>query len=368
MKIGIIDADLLDNGTRHPNLALMKISSYQKSIGNEVKLLEKYSDEAEYDLVYVSKVFSFSKVPDFIHDNDKFILGGTGFEHIERNLCSEIEHSMPDYTLYDEYVQKQIHLGNKSKAYFNDYLNYSIGFTTRGCFRKCAFCVNKKYDRVKKHSNVNEFLDLNRKYINLWDDNFLGYSNWHEVLEELNSTGRPFQFRQGLDIRLMTEEKAIIFSNSRYHGDYIFAFDHIKDAKLIQEKLKIWRTKVKKTTKLYVLCAFESTDIVDINNTFERIKILMEYGCLPYIMRYESYKGSQHENLYTQLARWCNQPSIFKKMSFRQFSERNQYYHKNKNTLCKCYETFLYYQENYPELAKEYFDIRFEDLNKYKKN
>ena len=24
--IGIIDADLLDNGTRHPNLALMKIS------------------------------------------------------------------------------------------------------------------------------------------------------------------------------------------------------------------------------------------------------------------------------------------------------------------------------------------------------
>ena len=28
--IGIIDADLLDNGTRHPNLALMKIRGYQK--------------------------------------------------------------------------------------------------------------------------------------------------------------------------------------------------------------------------------------------------------------------------------------------------------------------------------------------------
>ena len=25
MKIGVIDADLLDNGTRHPNLALMKL-------------------------------------------------------------------------------------------------------------------------------------------------------------------------------------------------------------------------------------------------------------------------------------------------------------------------------------------------------
>ena len=30
MNIGIIDADLLDKGTRHPNLALMKISAYYK--------------------------------------------------------------------------------------------------------------------------------------------------------------------------------------------------------------------------------------------------------------------------------------------------------------------------------------------------
>lgn len=30
MNIGIIDADFLDNGTRHPNLALMKISGYYK--------------------------------------------------------------------------------------------------------------------------------------------------------------------------------------------------------------------------------------------------------------------------------------------------------------------------------------------------
>ena len=40
--IGIIDADLLDNGTRHPNLALMKISGYQKELGNDVTLLEDY--------------------------------------------------------------------------------------------------------------------------------------------------------------------------------------------------------------------------------------------------------------------------------------------------------------------------------------
>ena len=38
--IGIIDADLLDNGTRHPNLALMKISGYQQEQGTELTLHE----------------------------------------------------------------------------------------------------------------------------------------------------------------------------------------------------------------------------------------------------------------------------------------------------------------------------------------
>jgi hypothetical protein len=70
---------------------------------------------------------------------------------------------------------------------------------------------------------------------------------------------------------------------------------------------------VSKTTKLYVLCAYESQDVLDIINTFERIKILMKYGCLPYIMRYEKYKNCEFQSLYTQLARWCNQPQFFKK-------------------------------------------------------
>ena len=39
VRIGIIDADLMDNGTRHPNLALMKISGYYKEQGHEVKLI-----------------------------------------------------------------------------------------------------------------------------------------------------------------------------------------------------------------------------------------------------------------------------------------------------------------------------------------
>ena len=32
-------------------------------------------------------------------------------------------------------------------------------------------------------------------------------------------------------------------------------------------------------------------------------------------MRYEDYKKSKYSSLYIQIARWCNQPQFFKKMS-----------------------------------------------------
>lgn len=44
LKVGIIDADLLDHGTRHPNLALEKISGFCKSLGHEVRLICSYTN------------------------------------------------------------------------------------------------------------------------------------------------------------------------------------------------------------------------------------------------------------------------------------------------------------------------------------
>lgn len=79
---------------------------------------------------------------------------------------------------------------------------------TRGCFRKCNFCVNKKYNRVFKHSPLDEFYDSSRKKICLLDDNFFGCPNWKEMLLELQATGKRFKFKQGLDERLLTDENA----------------------------------------------------------------------------------------------------------------------------------------------------------------
>lgn len=408
LTIGVIDADLLDNGTRHPNLALLKISGFCKTLGHQVRLICNYdeirnnlTEDIHYDVLAMSRVFKFTKIPTDIQsmiDSGEIYIGGTGFFEVNGpNLPEEVEHCMPDYHLYDEYIEQKTGGDEKKKQKYSDYLNFSIGFTTRGCIRKCGFCVNRLMNRVVKWSPVSEFLDKNRSKIYLWDDNIMAAPPkvFAEVMGELMATGLPFQFRQGLDIRLMTEEKAGLLSKVKYYGDYIFAFDHYKmddpkEKKQVDDTIKglnIWRKHCDKSTKLYVLVAYDGIDEKDIEGTFFRIKTLMEYGCLPYIMRFEKYSESKYKDMYVQLARWCNQPSFFKKMSFRQFCIRNEEYHQGlneiyndgvyrttlefpegfakKNKFCSCYRAMVQFEEEFPELAKEYFDLRFEDLNRY---
>ena len=325
-------------------------------------------------------------------DHTIVLIGGTGFfEDGGRDLHPEVEHTKPDYTLYQKYVDSKIEAG-RARSYFDDYLNYSIGFTSRGCFRKCHFCVNKKYSRAMRHAHVSEFLDEKRPMIYLWDDNIFALANeWQEVFDELDATGKPFQFRQGLDIRLLKEEHAKRLMASKYHGDIIFAFDHVDQAELIEKKLILWRSYCSKTTKLYVLCAFDPWDYevmlnnpegdqrhyfldrmnavntqderdqLDILGVFERIEILMKYGCLPYIMRYEKYKESKYKGVYTELARWVNQPQFFKKKSFRQFCEANRDYNKSED--CASYKAMKLFEIDCPEVANKYFDMRFDEKN-----
>lgn len=327
IKIGVIDADLLGR-TKHrfPNLACMKISSYHKNKGDDVTLLQSYDDLENYDKVYISKVFTDTPVPEGITSLSWVECGGTGFYFDQApNLPDEIEHSFPDYHLYDDFVNQRIEEGVKASE-FKEYTDYSIGFLTRGCFRKCGFCVNKKYDRVFLHSPLDEFYDPTRKKICLLDDNFLGQPKWKECIELLISTGKPFKFKQGLDERLLTPEKCEVLFNARYDGEITFAFDNIEDYKLIKKKLELIREYSPKQIKFYVLCGFDKEGKYDedfwrrdLINTFERIKLLGAYKALPYIMRFNKYEESPYRGIYVTLARWINQPSFFKKKSFYEY-------------------------------------------------
>lgn len=139
MDIGIIDADLIGR-TKHrfPNLACMKLSGYYKNIvgGAKVCLLNHYNDIDKYDKVFISKVFTDTSIDESILNKPNVSYGGTGFFYDKSpKLPDEIEHCMPDYHLYDDYINERIRNGDKPSIY-KFYTDYSIGFLTRGCFRK----------------------------------------------------------------------------------------------------------------------------------------------------------------------------------------------------------------------------------------
>ena len=380
LKVGIIDADLLGR-TKHrfPNLACEKISGYWKERGAEVKLLLDYNSIDEYDHVYISKVFTDTPVPEWLKETKKIHLGGTGFYFEDApNLPDEIEHHMPDYNLYDDWISSELAKAEAEavkngkifkKSYylaqFKEYLEYSIGFITRGCFRKCEFCVNKKYNKVFFHSPLNEFFDPTRKKICLLDDNFFGFHKWKQTLQELINTGRRFKFKQGLDERILTDEKCKMLFNSKYDGDFTFAFDNINDYEIIREKLKLIRRNTTSTNiKFYVLVGFKSVDENDIAEAFERLKLLMEYQCLPYVMRYRGkdsapWKSSSYRGMYVAISRWANQPGFFKKLSFREFCEKNQEYVKTDNRLCSSLRSMREFEDENREIAEAYFDLKF---------
>ena len=360
LKIAVIDADLLGRSRhRFPNLACMKISGFHKAAGNDVTLIFDYGNLEKFDKVYISKVFTDTPVPEDALSRSNVCFGGTGFYYDKApKLPDEIEHHMPDYHLYDEWVERQIALGGKRGEY-KYYLDYSIGFLTRGCFRGCEFCVNRNYKRVSCHSPLTEFFDPSRKKICMLDDNFLGAASWKHMLKEVQATGKPYQFRQGLDERVLTDEKCKMLFSSKYDGDYMFAFDNLADAELIEEKIKLARRYTSAVMKFYCFTGFDRTGRWDdefwkrdIFELLSRIEILMRNRCLPYVMRYSRYVESPYRGMYITIARWCNQPSLYKKKSLREFALLNK-----EGSACRKYLSD--FEARFPEVAY-FYDLKFE--------
>ena len=323
-EIAIIDADFIGRKNhRFPNLSCMKISGYHKSYGDFVELKTDYDNLNAYQRVYVAKVFTDTPLPkaglfgDPL-DAPNIIKGGTGFFFDNAPpLPKHIEHVMPDYHLYD------------GVANFKTYTDYSVGFLTRGCFRHCPFCVNRRSNKVVAHSPLKEFFDPSRKKICLLDDNFFGFDGWKDLLLELQATDKPFVFKQGLDVRLLDDVKAKILLASNYDGDFIFAFDNPDDAPLIEEKIQIISRYINLKTrrvKFYVLCAFDRAArydedfwLRDLQSVLDRCELLKRYDCLPYVMHHKNYLQSPFKKIYTRLAEWGNQPHLFLKKSFAEY-------------------------------------------------
>ena len=362
MRVGIIDAEIIGKKShRFPNLACMKISAYHKKLGDDVSLLLNYDDIPCYDKVFISKVFTSTPIEKEILEMPNVEYGGTGFFSDEAPMLpSEIEHIMPDYHLYDSWVELCLENGASKKS-LQYYTDFSLGFASRGCFRKCEFCVNRRFDKSVKWGNILDWVDESRPYICCLDDNVLACAKWKEVFEDLHNTGKRFQFKQGCDERLLTEEKCEeLFKKSKWIGDFIFAFDKYEDKEIIIEKLNLLRRYTNKKCKFYCFCGYNHDSniyndefwVKDLYELFQRIEILMQYDCLPYIMRHENYEKSPFKGIYITIARWCNQPNFYKKKTFREFCIAN-------GLNSSSYKYLNEFEKLYPWFTK-FFDMKFE--------
>lgn len=359
--IGIIDADLITRKKhRFPNLASMKLSGYYKERGHDTRLILSYDEDLEgYEKIFISKVFTDTEVPERILTAENVKYGGTGFYYDKApQLPPEVEHSRPDYSLYDEFIEKLRAAGAKSSE-TKSYTDYSIGFLTRKCFRGCDFCVNKNYRGVELASPLQEFLDRDRKKICLLDDNFLGYRDWEKLLDELMQTGKSFKFVQGLDERLLTPQKVKKLFSAKYDGEITFAFDNITDASLIEEKLELIRSYSKKEIKFYILSGYNPRNEQsrefwknDIISVFERIFILSKYKALPYIMKHADHLKSPYKGIYTTIGRWANQPGLYRNLSLNDFIDRTE--RNGEKAPVKYRAQFL---GDFPELEKYFTKI-----------
>lgn len=299
MRIGLIDCD----SHNFPNLPLMKLSAWHKQNGDSVEWYQPLFS-GHMDRVYVSKVFSFTPDYEYYIDADEVIKGGSGYcielvdgkeiYHAERDrpLPPEIEHIYPDYSLYPELT--------KDTAY---------GFTSRGCPRGCNFChvAAKEGRKSYKVADLSEFWN-GQKNIVLLDPNTIACPDWRDILQQLIDSGAWVDFSQGVDIRLMTEEKAEMIKRIKIKNVH-FACDRYEDKDKIVPKFKMFSELTgwdRRKMTVYVLTNFDTT----IEQDLERIYTLRELGYWPYVMIYDK-EHTKSTDTVRKLQRWVNMRAIF---------------------------------------------------------
>lgn len=300
MRIGLIDVD----GHNFPNIPLMKISAWHKGQGDQVEWYDPWTAwlNGDYDKVYMSKVFSFT------HDYEHPIYakevhrGGSGYAiHLENGrevfgedpiLPEEIEHTYPDYSLYNI----------SDTAY---------GFMTRGCPRGCSFChvAAKEGRRSYKVADLNEFWN-GQPNIVLCDPNIIACKEWESLLGQLVESKAWVDINQGIDIRLMTEEKAEALKKLKVNNIH-FAWDRYEDKEKILPKFKMFKDITgidERKLTVYCLVNFDTTFEQDL----ERIYTLRDLGYYPYVMIYDK-EHTESTDKVRYLQRWVNNRIVFAK-------------------------------------------------------
>lgn len=295
-NIGLIDVD----GHNFPNLCLMKLSAYHKARGDTVEWWQGWT---HYDRVYMSRVFDDTYSSDAFDpvNADEIIKGGTGYD-LHNRLPDEVEHMMPDYSLY----------GITDTAY---------GFLTRGCPRGCSFCIvaEKEGRQSVKVADLSEFWD-GQPNIKLLDPNLLAAENRLELLGQLAASGAWVDFTQGLDARMLDADAIDAINRVRVKQIH-FAWDDMRQSNAVLRGLRLYADHATRKPHgsyagVYVLTNYGTT----MADNLQRVYTLRDMGYDPYVMVYDKPHAPRE---IRHLQRWVNNKIAFRAVAqFEDFDAR----------------------------------------------
>lgn len=289
MRIGLLDID----GHNFPNLALMKISSFHKSLMDTVEWINFFS---EYDKVYMSKVFTFTPDNGFIINSTEVIKGGTGYDCTIK-LPDNIDKLKCDYSIYP----------NTEHAY---------GFLTRGCPNNCSWCVvPRKEGGIKPYADIYDILQ-GRKSAILMDNNVLA-SDWGiKQIDKISKSSIKIDFNQGFDARLIDEPMARLLARVRWLSPLRMACDTQSQIPHIEKAVRLLR-EYNATPKNYFVYVL----VKDIEDAMVRVEFLRKLKCDPFAQPYIDFSGKNKVTKeQRQFARWVNHKAIFKSVKYADYT------------------------------------------------
>jgi len=277
--------------TPYPPFGLMKISTWLKSKGYSVKFYKgiKYFNE-NFDEIYITSLFTYfaDEVVEVTNAYKKL------YPKAKIKIGGIMATLMSDFVKEKTNINPHIGLLKEAEFYPPDYscfpeLPYSITFTTRGCPNKCGYCSVRKHEPkffVKEHWEQD--IDLSKKYIIAWDNNWFASPNIAKDVEKFKKLNKLVDFNQGLDCRLFDEEKARLVSQIRIRP-FRLAFDNMSQDGYIQKAITLAQKYGITDIRSYVLYNF--TD--DPADFYYRINELNELKTLSYPMRYRPLHWSE---------------------------------------------------------------------------
>jgi len=286
VNVGLASVDSLI-----PNVALMKLSTWHKTQGDSVELAFPLAADT-YDLVYRSKQFDYTP-DDLTPWPCEVIDGGTGYSLEARLPCPDTIY--PDYDLLD--------------------CDYAIGRITRGCPRRCPWCVVPQMDgKVRQVAVLDDFW-RGQERVRLMDDNLTAIPEvFIETCERLAAEDVIVKF-ESLDIRIMTIEMARSLAKVKRWGRAHFAWDSMRDEQAVRRGIRALKDGGFPMTKhgdatFYVLIGYDTTPEEDLY----RVQTLHALGVDSFAMPYD--KDDPYQRRFT---RWCNHKAIFKTVAWEDY-------------------------------------------------